>query len=75
MDSDRMLIPYDDAMHMLGGIGRTKFYELIQDGELDQVKIGRRRSLLRNPLPPMLIDSVSRCRHERQRVVERTGQH
>lgn len=42
MDSDRMLVPYDDAMHMLGGIGRTKFYELIQDGELDQVKIGRR---------------------------------
>jgi hypothetical protein len=42
MDSDQMLVPYDHARHMLGGIGRTKFYELIQEEELDQVKIGRR---------------------------------
>jgi hypothetical protein len=44
MDSDigRLLVPYDEAMHVLGGIGRTKFYELIEDRELEQVKIGRR---------------------------------
>ena len=43
MDTDpRLLVPYDDAMRMLGGIGRTKFYELIDDNEIEQVKIGRR---------------------------------
>ena len=28
--TERMLVPYDDARHQLGGIGRTKFYELIE---------------------------------------------
>jgi hypothetical protein len=43
MDStDRFLVPNDDAMHLLGGIGRTMFYELVAAGEIEQVKIGRR---------------------------------
>ncbi|OBI72716.1 helix-turn-helix domain-containing protein [Mycobacterium asiaticum] len=44
MDSDtgRLLVPYDEAMRMLGGIGRTTFYELMATGEIEQVKIGRR---------------------------------
>jgi hypothetical protein len=43
MDSDtRLLVSYDDAMRILGDLGRTKFYELIEDRELDRVKIGRR---------------------------------
>lgn len=40
--SDRLLVPYDEAMRLLGDLGRTKFYELIEDRELDRVKIGRR---------------------------------
>jgi hypothetical protein len=41
-DTDRLLVPYDEAMHKLGNLGRTKFYELIEDKEIDRVKIGRR---------------------------------
>jgi hypothetical protein len=43
MDTDnRLLVDHSEAMHRLGGIGRTKFYELINDQEIEQVKIGRR---------------------------------
>jgi len=38
----RLLVPYGEARHQLGGIGRTKFDELLRDGRLVRVKIGRR---------------------------------
>ncbi|MBU3749824.1 MAG: DNA-binding protein [Mycobacterium sp.] len=38
----RLLVPYDEARRLLGGIGRTKFYELIDAQELVRVSIGRR---------------------------------
>lgn len=41
-DTDRLLLPYDEAMHMLGDIGRTTLYELFGRGELVRVNIGRR---------------------------------
>jgi hypothetical protein len=41
-DTDRLLVNYDDAMHKLGDLGRTKFYELVDSGQLTRVKIGRR---------------------------------
>lgn len=41
-DTQRLLVPYDEAMRKLGDLGRTKFYELIDEKELDRVKIGRR---------------------------------
>lgn len=40
--TERLLVPYDEARRMLGDIGRTKLYELIEDGELVRVSIGRR---------------------------------
>jgi hypothetical protein len=40
--TERLLVPYDDARHQLGGIGRTKFYELIEQKKLIRVSIGRR---------------------------------
>lgn len=40
--SDRLLVPYDEAMHKLGGIGKTTFFDLMKTGQIEQVKIGRR---------------------------------
>jgi len=38
----RILVPHDEAMAALGGIGRTTLYELIATGRLTKVNIGRR---------------------------------
>jgi len=35
-------VPYDEARRLLGGIGRTKFYELCEQHEIVRVSIGRR---------------------------------
>lgn len=40
--TERLLVPYMEAMAALGGIGRTKFYDLVDGGELTKVNIGRR---------------------------------
>jgi hypothetical protein len=37
---DRLLLPYPEAMDKLGGIGKTKFFEILP--ELTKVSIGRR---------------------------------
>ena len=46
MDTDRMLVPITSGpggvSAQLGGIGRTKIYDLIDHGELVKVNIGRR---------------------------------
>ncbi|GAB2820544.1 hypothetical protein GCM10022221_18090 [Actinocorallia aurea] len=40
----RKLLPwYPDAASALGGLGRTKTYQLIKSGQLKSVTIGRRR--------------------------------
>ncbi len=41
-DTRRLLVPYEEARHQLGDIGRTKFYELIDTGQVVRVCIGRR---------------------------------
>lgn len=38
----RLLVPILDTQAALGGIGRTKLYELVNAGELVHVNIGRR---------------------------------
>jgi hypothetical protein len=41
---ERELLPiWPDTGHVLGGLGRTKVFELIATGQLRSVKIGRRR--------------------------------
>jgi hypothetical protein len=44
MDSstERLLVPYDEARHLLGDIGRTKFHQLIDQKKLTRVRVGRR---------------------------------
>jgi hypothetical protein len=39
---ERLLIPGPEARYKLGGIGWTKFCELMKSGELERVTIGRR---------------------------------
>lgn len=44
MYDDPRLIPWwPDAGQLLGGLGRTKTYQIIKSGELPSVTIGRRR--------------------------------
>lgn len=38
----QMLVPYDTARSLLGGIGKTTLYALIEAGEVKRVKIGSR---------------------------------
>ena len=40
--TNQLLVPYDEARHQLGDIGRTLFYELIEQQKLVRVNIGRR---------------------------------
>ena len=43
--SERLLHPVKEARRLLGGIGVTKFYELVATGEIELVHIGRRSFL------------------------------
>jgi hypothetical protein len=43
---DRLLIPLDEARHRLGGIGRTKLHQLLANGEITCVHVGRRAFVL-----------------------------
>jgi hypothetical protein len=39
---EQLLTPITGACTALGGVGRTKVYELVNEGELVKVNIGRR---------------------------------
>jgi hypothetical protein len=41
-NNDRLLYPKPEARRKLGDIGNTKLWELVNEGELQQVNIGRR---------------------------------
>jgi hypothetical protein len=60
MDSDtgRLLVPYDEARHALGGIGRTTMYELFEQKKLVRVSIGRRGFVTAESLAAY-VDSLS----------------
>ena len=48
------LVPIPDSCRVLGGIGRTKLYELINAGEIDKVHIGTRAFITRDSLEHFL---------------------
>jgi hypothetical protein len=58
IETDRLLIPYDDARIALGGIGRTTLYELIDSGQIVRVNIGRRGFITAKSLAAY-VDSLS----------------
>jgi hypothetical protein len=55
--ANRLLIPYDEAMRLLGGIGRTKFYDLIDTHQIVRVSIGRRGFITAKSLE-LYVDSL-----------------
>lgn len=55
----RRLMPLPEAMRLLGGIGRTKTYELVNDGEITKVKIGSRSFITTDSLEAYLGRLVS----------------
>ncbi|HEY8383450.1 MAG TPA: helix-turn-helix domain-containing protein [Microvirga sp.] len=52
-----LVIPVNDARRLLGNIGRTKFYELINGGHVRTITIGRRRLVF--------VDSIYRFLEQR----------
>lgn len=58
MDTQPENISIGEAVRLFG-IGRTKLYELIQKGEIDAVKLGR-RTLVRAHSARSFIDSLPR---------------
>lgn len=61
---EQQLLPiYPDTGKALGGLGRTKIYELIGTGELRTVKIGRRRFV-----PAAAVEEYVARLEERSRV-------
>ena len=58
MDSFRpALVSVDTARAMLGGIGKTQIYKYLNFGELESVKLGKRR-LIRVSSIDALIDKA-----------------
>jgi excisionase family DNA binding protein len=41
-DEDRLLVPIPGAQYTLGGVSRPTVYDLVKQGELTKVNIGRR---------------------------------
>jgi hypothetical protein len=58
VETNRLLVPYDDARTALGGIGRTTLYELVDSGRLVKVNIGRRGFITAKSLAAY-VDSLS----------------
>ena len=56
----RLLVPYNEARRQLGDIGRTKFYELIEQKRLVRVSIGRRGFITGESLAAY-VDSLSQA--------------
>ncbi|MEO7018335.1 MAG: helix-turn-helix domain-containing protein [Leifsonia sp.] len=48
--ASRLLYRIEEAQEQLGGIGRTKIYELMNTGQLKTVKIGRRTFVAQSAL-------------------------
>jgi excisionase family DNA binding protein len=59
----RLAITVDEFCGMIG-IGRTKTYELIKDGSLETVAIGRRRLIKMSSVEALLAGGTSGCAAE-----------
>ena len=58
---DKLFLSVAQTAHVLG-LGRTKIYELIRDGRLQAVKVGRRRLVKVDSLHEIGDDNFSAAR-------------
>lgn len=47
---DALLVTIDQACALLGGLGKSKTYELIASGQIAHVRVGRRRFIRRTAI-------------------------
>lgn len=57
-DLPALLITVEEAARLLG-IGRTKAYELVMSGEVQSIKLGRRRLMVRASLDSFIEKKVA----------------
>lgn len=63
---ERVLLPvWPDTGQALGGLGRSKVFELIKSGDLRSVKIGRRRFVVAESVT----DFVGRLEQQRAEAI------
>jgi hypothetical protein len=53
-DLEPLVVPINEGRRLAGNIGRTKFYELINEGKVKTIKIGRRRLVVVRSIREML---------------------
>ena len=49
-----IFVPVNEGRRLLGGIGRTKFYELVNQSKIKTITIGRRRLVAVNSIYEMM---------------------
>jgi len=52
--ADQVLVNYDEARHLLGGIGKSTLFELMDSGQLTRIKIGARGFVLRQSIDDLV---------------------
>ena len=57
IQDDRLAVSIKDAARLIG-IGRTKLYELLDNGQLQNIRLGSRRLILMDALRKLLADHV-----------------
>jgi Helix-turn-helix domain len=69
---DRELYSIEDARFLLGGIARKTIYDLLNDGELASVVIGRRRFIPAAAITSFIATTVT---HTAPALKRATGRH
>jgi excisionase family DNA binding protein len=58
LPSKPLAIPVNDALQAIG-LGRTKFYELVKEGRIKTVVIGRRRLVVYSSLEALIASEAA----------------
>jgi len=67
------LLPYDDARELLGGIGKSMFFDLIRDGRLDKVKLGSRGFITRESVDRLIVSLTEEAVRGKQQETNPEG--